>query len=282
MHIPGYHLTKEGDFYFAILNRAHFSQFRDLEPITDTTQQTNTIKHAMALQDALVELSSKEGTPAERDGRVTEADKLFPAIEERSYSLPSILLSMGTSEEQSSPLAMSSPKKVDSQTVELRQRHSSDGKDVKVKTEPNLLGPMMDATADDFRQLPVPASSMLDIPLKHDDTLDHTEGSLKKSSSFGGSGLGDFSERGDMIGGESQLVNVLAPIRSQLTLERNRHSSAPSAQGTHHSLVSTQPQTPSWISSRGSYNEDGNYFYGQPFSFQLTLFHKLYQWFRLQ
>ncbi|XP_041357997.1 KICSTOR complex protein SZT2-like isoform X2 [Gigantopelta aegis] len=258
MQIPGYHLTKEGDFYFAILNRAHFSHFRELQPIVDEAQQSSNIKHAMALQTALVELSSKEGTPAEREGRTTEADKMFPAIEERSYSLPSILLSMGTSEDQSSPLAVSSPKKLDSQILENRQRHSSDGRDMKVKTDARLVGPMMDPTVDDFRQLPIPASSMLDIPLKHDETVEHAEGLLKKSSSFGGSGFGGFPMViGDSVGGERQLVNVIAPIRSQLALERNRHSSAPSAQGTHHSLVSTQPQTPSWISSQGSYNEDG-------------------------
>lgn len=73
MSQPGYHLTKVRDFYILTIDRAH----------------ANNIRHAQALKSALVELSHEEvdgSSPSPAN-----SGKLFPAMEERSLSLPNIM-----------------------------------------------------------------------------------------------------------------------------------------------------------------------------------------------
>ncbi|KAK3091384.1 hypothetical protein FSP39_019468 [Pinctada imbricata] len=82
---------------------------------------------------------------------------------------------------------------------------------------------------------------------------------LKKSSSFSGF---QNDQSPESIKRQESLAALppLPPVRQtpQLpSLGRLRHSSAPSGQGTPRSKTSTIPQTPSWISSRGSYTEEG-------------------------
>ena len=72
---PGYHLNRVRDFYILTIDRAH----------------ANNIRHAQALNSALVELSHEgaEGSnPVPSGGG---GSKLFPAMEERSLSLPNIM-----------------------------------------------------------------------------------------------------------------------------------------------------------------------------------------------
>ena len=73
MSQPGYHLTKVRDFYILTIDRAH----------------ANNIRHAQALKSALVELSHEEGDGSSPSP--ANSSKLFPAMEERSLSLPNIM-----------------------------------------------------------------------------------------------------------------------------------------------------------------------------------------------
>lgn len=82
---------------------------------------------------------------------------------------------------------------------------------------------------------------------------------LKKSSSCAG-----LLMTSPISSKDSSEVSSLAPPPHTLAsvphlpfLGRLRHSSAPSGQGTPRSKTSTIDHTPSWISSRGSYTEEG-------------------------
>lgn len=81
MSIPGYRLNKLKGYYYLAIDRAH----------------ADSIRHAQALKTALVELSLGNAGCGE-DEAVLNSDgrKLFPTMEERSYSLPSILPSAQT------------------------------------------------------------------------------------------------------------------------------------------------------------------------------------------
>ena len=83
---------------------------------------------------------------------------------------------------------------------------------------------------------------------------------LKKSSSF--AGFQNEQTQDNLKRQESLAVLPALPgkmVPQLPSLGRLRHSSAPSGQGTPRSKASTLPQTPSWISSRGSYTEEGKH-----------------------
>lgn len=87
---------------------------------------------------------------------------------------------------------------------------------------------------------------------------------LKKSSSFAGFHNDQTTETFSRQQSVASVLPSVLPSKAfegapQLpSLGRLRHSSAPSGHGTPRSKPSTVPQTPSWISSRGSYTEEGN------------------------
>ena len=87
------------------------------------------------------------------------------------------------------------------------------------------------------------------------------EGILKRCSSF--AGFRSDTACGTMKAEDESLSQVHSPVKGIHPIlagpvGRLRHFSAPlSGQGTPKSRVSTLPQTPSWVSSRGSFTEDG-------------------------
>ncbi|KAL8610620.1 hypothetical protein ACOMHN_006339 [Nucella lapillus] len=229
---PGYRLTKVKDFYILAVDRAH----------------ANNIVLAKALQTALVELSHEGGLQGPGSKGV-DASKLFPAIEERSYSLPSIL-----------------PSSIGVFFGQWRRRWwrwwwGGGGVGGGDENQPR---------------------SCSDAKFSSKGVAPGEERSLKQSAGAGameGEGeVGDASLRKSFSSAELQNPVMPAPPTSTASPEapsgslsaikaspsslfghRSRHFSAPSGQGTPQSRASTLPQTPSIGSSRGSGTSDAGF-----------------------
>ncbi|XP_067679134.1 KICSTOR complex protein SZT2-like [Haliotis asinina] len=232
MHLPGYHWTKEGDYYFAIIDRARAIQLR---------------QHARDLKSALAELESGDIPPGWKDPTC----RLFPAIEERSNSLPSVLHPV----DQLTAKCVDSPDPITPEIEDFRQRSFSDAKFMVRPVGSDLGSDSVDAKLSKPEELTLPAmvptSHILDVPKLDREPVESGEGSLKKSSSFAGfQAETQHEEIQQTTGGGSTARPTLPHVRG-------RHCSAPSGQGTPHSRSSTLPHTPSLFSSRGSYTEDG-------------------------
>ncbi|KAK7100732.1 hypothetical protein V1264_023626 [Littorina saxatilis] len=233
MSLPGYHLTKVTSFYILTIDRAH----------------ANNIRHAQALKTALVELSHGEA-----DGSspvAADCNKLFPAIEERSHSLPNIL----GSPVPGCPVGVTAVQEARSvgsgggggSSDENRPRSSSDEKYPK------------DILADEIRLKQMPVQSMLTAK---DIDSDVSDALLRKSHSFAGlHGQVTFAPSTATISPEVHhaTLSTVKASPSSLFGIRSRHFSAPSGQGTPQSRASTLPQTPSMGSSHGSGTSDAGF-----------------------
>ncbi|XP_071119812.1 KICSTOR complex protein SZT2-like [Haliotis cracherodii] len=232
MHLPGYHWTKEGDYYFVIIDRARAIQLR---------------QHARDLKSALAELESGDIPPGWKDPTC----RLFPAIEERSNSLPSVLHPV----DQLTAKCVDSPEPITPEREDFRQRSFSDAKFMARPVGNDIDSDSVDVKLSKPTELTLPemvsASHILDVPKIDRDPVESGEGSLKKSSSFAGFQAETQHEE------IQQTTGGGLTTRPTLPHVRGRHFSAPSGQGTPHSRSSTLPHTPSLFSSRGSYTEDG-------------------------
>lgn len=232
MHLPGYHWTKEGDYYFVIIDRARAIQLR---------------QHARDLKSALAELESGDIPPGWKDPTC----RLFPAIEERSNSLPSVLHPV----DQLTAKCVDSPEPITPEREDFRQRSFSDAKFMARPVGNDIDSDSVDVKLSKPTELTLPemvsTSHILDVPKIDRDPVESGEGSLKKSSSFAGFQAETQHEE------IQQTTGGGLTTRPTLPHVRGRHFSAPSGQGTPHSRSSTLPHTPSLFSSRGSYTEDG-------------------------
>lgn len=109
---------------------------------------------------------------------------------------------------------------------------------------------------------PVEGKLGLELDNSFDEDPDN-EGILKRCSSF--AGFRSDTPCGAIKSEDESLSQAHSPIKGFQSnivgpVGRFRHFSAPlSGQGTPKSRVSTLPQTPSWMSSRGSFTEDGKW-----------------------
>ncbi|XP_025109017.1 KICSTOR complex protein SZT2-like isoform X3 [Pomacea canaliculata] len=233
MSIPGYRLNKLKGYYYLAIDRAH----------------ADSIRHAQALKTALVELSLGNAGCGE-DEAVLNSDgrKLFPTMEERSYSLPSILPSAQTESATGRTMceAGGNDRTGNGSSEDNRPRSSSDAKFFKERNHSVVTyfadSDLHSATA---RDKSVNSKSGIDPP-------------LHKSNSF--AGLQEPipeppSTCSDTQSGSKVGSSPLASIPGV----RSRHFSAPSGQGTPQSLASTIPQTPSVVSSHGSGTSDAGF-----------------------
>lgn len=245
----------------------------------------NLANHAKKLNNALVELS-REGTPAKPcnsmhdsvDDGVTShhADVplttyvspafISPTYNARDSSLDGsgshVVISSDLSGPEASPsnylfhkenMKMSSDK--------LSSGTESDSKDVQKKSSLDIdIRRHSEPTENVIEsKLPLPVKS---VELRSESLSDDvSEGTLKKSSSFAGftseENTEAFKRQESMTALSTSPIKGVTNVPQLPSLGRLRHFSAPSGQGTPHSKTSTLPQTPSWISSRGSYTEEG-------------------------
>ena len=117
-----------------------------------------------------------------------------------------------------------------------------------------------DGRSENYRA-PSEVKLALDVDNSFDIEDPEYEGILKRCSSFAGfrseTACGTIKPEDESLSQAHSPVKGVHPILAG-PLGRLRHFSAPlSGQGTPKSRVSTLPQTPSWVSSRGSFTEDG-------------------------
>ena len=117
-----------------------------------------------------------------------------------------------------------------------------------------------DGRSENYRA-PSDVKLALDVDNSFDIEDPEYEGILKRCSSFAGfrseTACGTIKPEDESLSQAHSPVKGVHPILAG-PLGRLRHFSAPlSGQGTPKSRVSTLPQTPSWVSSRGSFTEDG-------------------------
>ena len=164
------------------------------------------------------------------------------------------------------------------QSSEGETRRSSDTSESKLSDSPSVAShsdgthatPLMtdvsiQLTKTDGRSENYRAPSEVKLALDVDNSFDiedpEYEGILKRCSSFAGfrseTACGTIKPEDESLSQAHSPVKGVHPILAG-PLGRLRHFSAPlSGQGTPKSRVSTLPQTPSWVSSRGSFTEDG-------------------------
>ncbi|XP_076462664.1 KICSTOR complex protein SZT2-like isoform X2 [Babylonia areolata] len=232
---PGYRLTKVKDFYFLTVDRAH----------------ANNILHAKALQTALVELSHEGGEGS--NPKVVDSSKLFPAMEERSHSLPNILPSSSptaTVEGDVSAAAAQGPEESGSgggggSSDENRPRSSSDAKFSKasVPEEVRLKQTAMAGKKEGEGEVSDPS-------VRRSYSSAQLQGSVASTHHPATTASPDVQSGG---------LSATKASPSALFGHRSRHFSAPSGQGTPQSRASTLPQTPSIGSSRGSGTSDAGF-----------------------
>lgn len=302
MHLHGFRLIKEEDFYFAVRLKSHCLGHQP---------------DVKALKNALVELS-KEGTPATQSASLDsladqtedsflskEAGVLRTYVSPRfcspetfrnsghlrqfssdisgsdEYPSPAIRCDRVSFEKQSSSggftlqkettdinFLSSDPKLSDSrrnskesstsQTFCFSARKDSNTDDT---TSESASGPSSNTEGQQSSVAPLQSSVLINqnSGSNSDEILDTV---LKKSSSFAGFQNEQTAETFNRQDSAASVLPVL-PLKPfggtphLPSLGRLRHSSAPSGHGTPRSKNSTLPQTPSWISSRGSYTEEG-------------------------
>ncbi|XP_060082039.1 KICSTOR complex protein SZT2-like [Ylistrum balloti] len=256
----GYRLMKEEDYYYVVRGRT----------------MTN-LSHAKALNTALVELS-REGTPAKQNNQL-KAD-IFQTNNPDSpevlttYVSPLFLTPEDprrASLEVESPLGggssnMSGSDGIkDLETQEGGTIPEGAGKGGKKRQYRSRFPDKMELHFNRDRHVDFPRTP-LTPPVKSDKrsmSLGEEIGQvvLKKSSSFAGflteDSVESFKRQDSMTALSISPIKGVSGTPQLPSLGRLRHSSAPSGQGTPMSKHSTLPQTPSWISSRGSYTDIG-------------------------
>jgi hypothetical protein len=296
LHLHGFRLIKEEDFYFAVRLKSHCLGHQP---------------DVKALKNALVELS-KEGTPATQSASLDsladhtedsflskEAGVLRTFVSPRFCS-PETFRNTGHirqfssdisgSDEFPSPAIRSERISFEKRSstggiVELtQQKETTDGNDSRRNskesstsqtfcfsarkdsntddtTSESASGPASNTEGQQASVAPLlsPDPISQNIDTNGDDIVDTV---LKKSSSFAGFQNEQTAETFSRQDSAASVLPVL-PLKPfggtphLPSLGRLRHSSAPSGHGTPRSKNSTLPQTPSWISSRGSYTEEG-------------------------
>ncbi|XP_050400458.2 KICSTOR complex protein SZT2 [Patella vulgata] len=237
LNLPNYSLTKEGDYYFVILNR----------------NQSINILQAEEIAHALVNLS-RTNMKAEKPA-VPELPKIFPKLEERSNSLPTLFPMNDSSELPSFDVNKVNRDDNDCDDDDdeiddydddsLRPRSRSDAKYLRRSVSGlSEEGTSLTQTLSEIQHaLPLFTSTTKAAPQPH--------GILKKSSSFASFETGTVNAT-DILPTIQQShfkSSTCPPVTDKI---RSRHFSAPSGPGTPQSRSSTLP-----ISSRGSCNEDG-------------------------
>ncbi|XP_021342251.1 protein SZT2-like isoform X1 [Mizuhopecten yessoensis] len=262
----GYRLMKEEDYYYVVKGRT----------ITN-------LSHAKALNTALVELS-REGTPAKQN--IQLKTDIFHATDLESPEVMTTYVSplfitpeypRQASLEVESPLGGCSsnlsgsdgvtPKDTETHEGGTRDTDTPEGlgRGGKKRLSRSRFPDRMELHFSRDRQIDFPRTP-LTPPVKSDKRSmslgeEIGEGVLKKSSSFAGFLTEDtvepFKRQDSMTALSVSPVKGVSGTPQLPSLGRLRHSSAPSGQGTPMSKHSTLPQTPSWISSRGSYTDIG-------------------------
>lgn len=246
---------KEEDYYYIVRGRT----------------MTN-LSHAKALNTALVELS-REGTPAQLSDQL-KAD-MFGTSETNpevmtTYVSPLFISPDNTrqaSHDFGSPLGGGSTTVSGSDGITPKDGETTEGevKGIKKKLYRSRFPDRLELRLNRDRQIDS-LGMPLTPPVKSDKrsmSLGEVTGEtiLKKSSSFAGFLSQDSAEpfkRQESLTALCTSPTKGVPGMAKLpSLGRLRHSSAPSGQGTPMSKHSTLPQTPSWISSTGSYTDIG-------------------------
>lgn len=278
MNLPGYHLVKEGDFYYIVVDRAH----------------CHTLAHARALNSALVQLTNdtSSGKRINRSSTALGHRERAATIATVNRSIKNADLSHG--KDQTFPIkhkgstdppfkseqGSRKPSSSDSKSGKGSREHSFDsGKKVDLIKEqydegskkPQEIPPEVQINvtkefmhtvgrSDVTKEFTLTSScsdrhlSYINKRISGGDT-GFLDGPLKKSSSFAGF---HTEESEHLCKPVDQNVAALAVSPVKLPpLGRFRHFSAPSGHGTPLSKPSTLPQTPSWFSSAGSYTEEG-------------------------
>ena len=200
-------------------------------------------KSAQSVHDQ--QLADKKVVPvAERDSRMSSLDK---AAAEHS-SEGETRRSSDTSESKLSE---------DNQSV---ASHSDGTHAAPLMTDVSIQLTKTEGRSENYRA-PSEVKLALDVDNSFDIEDPEYEGILKRCSSFAGfrseTTCGTIKPEDESLSQAHSPVKGVHPILAG-PLGRLRHFSAPlSGQGTPKSRVSTLPQTPSWVSSRGSFTEDG-------------------------
>ena len=253
-------------------------------------ESTESDKHkaetgSMAIEDALAGLK-KDRTKSKTDSveslgsgsSKTGKDQVKVESGDRKDSKVSIAEAVGRkvragSEDSRSSLEKSGEKDSGGETrrssATSDSKHSDDS--VSVIHEGSVSSPLVtdvsiQLTKTDGRSecyIPLPESKIGLVDNSFEDDPDN-EGILKRCSSF--AGFRTETACGAIKSEEESLSQAHSPVKGFHSnfigpVGRFRHFSAPlSGQGTPKSRVSTLPQTPSWMSSRGSFTEDGKMF----------------------
>ena len=150
-------------------------------------------------------------------------------------------------------------------------KHSLDSPSIVLQQESNLASPLVtdvsiqltktDGRSECYRAPSEGKLAHLEVDNSFENEDPENEGILKRCSSFAGfrsdTPCGTIKPEDESLSQAHSPVKGFHPVMGPVG--RLRHFSAPlSGQGTPKSRVSTLPQTPSWMSSRGSFTEDGN------------------------
>ncbi|BFY99733.1 hypothetical protein BsWGS_02773 [Bradybaena similaris] len=224
--LPGYKLTKEGDYYFLIVNKALTHQLRYVNHL-----------HKSDFPHFVIPGNDEIG---EED---VDGKKLAISKEERSYSLPCVFT--GPSDSSFRPRETRSFRNTGDETtgsepgaIKQRPRSCSDAKSTKRSVSVRSRGNVYVKPQVSLPEANTALEAIDVLRIQEEDK--DLDSSLKKSSSFAGLQATQVQPQG------------VAAHNS-----RSRHCSAPSGNASVPSRPSTLPQSPSVISSGESTTDDG-------------------------
>ncbi|KAJ8305511.1 LOW QUALITY PROTEIN: hypothetical protein KUTeg_016056 [Tegillarca granosa] len=245
-NLRSFRFLKEENIYYIVKGKSH-----------------NLVNHAKKLNSALVELS-RESTPAKPCINMQEkwvSDHIEDSVTSPQTDVP---LTTYVSPTFISPSYIARDSSLDGSGSHVVISSDLSGQEASPSNylfHKDNMG-IRNSEPDEIviqTQLPLPVKSG---ELRSESLSDDiSEGTLKKSSSFAGFNLEEntepFKRQESMTALSSSPIKSVTNVPQLPSLGRLRHFSAPSGQGTPRSKASTLPQTPSWISSRGSYTEEG-------------------------